>query len=124
MSDDGYDTIRITGIRGYGYHGVLAAERDLGQRFVVDVVLGLSTHRAAVTDDLTHTVDYGRVATDVHDRITGPAFALVETLADRIAGDCLRHHGVELAQVTVHKPQAPVAVPFDDISVTVTRRPR
>jgi dihydroneopterin aldolase len=124
VTDLGTDMIRVMGIRGFGYHGVLDAERELGQLFVVDVALALSTHRAAVTDDLSHTVDYAKVAGDAHDRITGPAFALVETLADRIAGDCLRHPGVEVAQVTVHKPQAPVAVPFDDISVTVTRRPR
>ena len=116
------DTIRITGIRGYGYHGVLDAERSLGQAFIVDVALSVAVAEAARTDDLARTVDYGAVATAVHDRITGPPFALIEALAERIAEDCLAYQGVSAVEVTVHKPQAPVAVPFDDISITVTRR--
>jgi dihydroneopterin aldolase len=115
------DTIRISGIRGYGYHGVLDAERALGQSFIVDIALRLDVAAAAGGDDLTRTVDYGLVATAVHDRITGPAVALIETLAEQIAADCLAHGAVASVDVTVHKPQAPVAVPFDDISITVTR---
>ncbi len=115
------DTIRITGIRGYGYHGVLDAERSLGQTFIVDVALSVAIAEAARTDDLARTVDYAVVATAVHARITGPPFALIEALAERIAEDCLAHEGVAAAEVTVHKPQAPVTVPFDDISITLTR---
>ena len=123
MSDlDAFDTIRITGIRGFGYHGVLPAERELGQEFLVDVVLGLKTQRAAATDDLSDTVDYGDIATRVHGFITGEPLALLETLAVRIATDCLRDLGVQIVEVTVHKPQAPVDVPFSDICVRVTRR--
>ena len=115
------DTIRITGIRGYGYHGVLDAERDLGQTFIVDIALRLDAAAAARGDDLSRTVDYGSVATAVHDRITGSAVALIETLAEQIAADCLAHEAVAAVEVTVHKPQAPVAVPFDDISISVQR---
>lgn len=120
--DHGLDTIRIGGVRGYGYHGVLPAERELGQEFVVDVVLGIKTHRAASTDELANTVDYSEVATRVHGHITGEPIALVETLAVRIAEDILTDLAVQQVVVTVHKPQAPVSVPFDDISVRVTRR--
>ncbi len=125
MSDEfgeGLDTIRLTGIRGYGFHGVLAAERELGQEFVVDVALALSVAAAAESDDLSATADYGTAAVAVHDRITGQPFALIEALAGTIAQDCLHYRGVAAVRVTVHKPQAPVPVPFDDISVTVTRR--
>lgn len=123
MSDiAAFDTIRITGIRGFGYHGVLPAERALGQEFLVDVVIGLKTQRAAATDDLSDTVDYGDIATRIHGFITGEPIALLETLAVRIAQDCLQDLSVQIVEVTVHKPQAPVDVPFSDISVRITRR--
>lgn len=118
----GLDTIRIQGVRGYGFHGVLAAERELGQEFIVDVVIGVKTHRAAATDELGDTVDYGDIAMRVHGHITGEPIALIETLAVRIADDILGDLAVQQVQVTVHKPQAPVPVPFDDISVQVLRR--
>lgn len=120
--DHGLDTIRISGVRGYGFHGVLQAERELGQEFIVDVVMGVKTHRAAATDDLEDTVDYSEIATRVHALITGEPIALLETLAVRIADDILGDVAVQHVEVTVHKPQAPVAVPFDDISVRITRR--
>lgn len=120
--DHGLDTIRIDGVRGYGYHGVLPAERDLGQEFIVDVVLGVETQRAASSDELLDTVDYAEIANRVHARITGEPIALLETLAVRIAEDVLTDLAVQQVAVTVHKPQAPVSVPFDDISVRVTRR--
>lgn len=121
-SDRQLDSIRITGIRGYGYHGVLPAERELGQTFIVDVMLLLKTQRAAKTDELLDTVDYSEVALRVHQRITGEPMALLESLAERIAEDALEDFAVQEVQVTVHKPQAPVPVPFDDIEVRVTRR--
>lgn len=124
MSDweRGQDQIRITGVRGYGFHGVLPAERDLGQEFIVDVVIGVKTHRAAATDELGDTVDYSDIAMRVHNHITGEPIALIETLAARIAEDILGDLAVQQVEVTVHKPQAPVPVPFDDISVRVSRR--
>ena len=123
MNDTGHslDSITIRGVRGYGYHGVLPAERELGQEFVVDVVIRLRTEQAAMTDALRDTVNYGDVAARIHRRITGEPTALLETLAVRIAQDCLSDHVVQQVEVTVHKPQAPVPVPFDDISVQVTR---
>ncbi len=120
--DRGLDTIRICGIRGYGHHGVLPAERELGQEFTVDVAIGLKTDRAVVTDDLADTVDYADLAARVHAHITGEPIALLETLAQRIADECLADLAVQVVEVTVHKPQAPVEVPFSDISVRVTRR--
>ncbi len=120
--DGGRDTIRITGIRGHGYHGVLEEERATGQEFVVDVAIWLTTARAALSDDLSETVDYGDLASRVHALIEGPPHQLIETLAERIAAACLADGAVHAVEVTVHKPSAPVDVPFGDISVTVRRR--
>ncbi|HZE66299.1 MAG TPA: dihydroneopterin aldolase [Sporichthyaceae bacterium] len=115
------DRVALRGLRGFGRHGVLPAERSLGQWFGVDVELGLDTRSAAAGDDLGETVDYSAVASDVVALIEGEPVNLIETLAQRIAAACLVRPGVMQVEVTVHKPAAPVSVPFDDVSVTITR---
>jgi dihydroneopterin aldolase len=116
------DRIGLHGLRGRGRHGVLAAERELGQVFVVDLELTLDTGPAAVSDDLAQTVDYGRLADDVVAIVEGEPCRLIETLAQRVADRCLLDPRVEQVDVTVHKPAAPVQVPFDDVTVTIARR--
>lgn len=118
----GLDTIAVTGIRARGRHGVLPQERQDGQTFLVDVVLGVDTRRAAASDDLADTVDYGAVTLAVVDHVGGGPYDLIETLADRIATSCLHHDGVLVARVTVHKPDAPIPAQFGDVAVTVERR--
>ena len=115
------DRVALRGLRGFGRHGVLPAERSLGQWFGVDVELGLDTRSAAAGDDLEETVNYAAVASDVVALIEGEPVNLIETLAQRIAEQCLARPGVMQVEVTVHKPGAPVSVPFDDVSVTITR---
>ncbi|MBK9739618.1 MAG: dihydroneopterin aldolase [Actinobacteria bacterium] len=116
------DQIVIRGIRGIGHHGVLDHERVDGQPFSVDVRLDLDTAVAAGSDSLDDTVDYGRVAKAVHELIVGEPVDLIETLAERIATACLDWPAVHRVRVTVHKPQAPIEVPFDDVEVRITRR--
>jgi dihydroneopterin aldolase len=122
MMESMADRIEITGLRGIGYHGVFEHERREGQEFRVDVVLGVDTARAAASDDLSDTVDYGTIASEVHALITGDPVDLIETLAARIADVCLAHEGVLGVEVAVHKPNAPITVPFDDVVVRITRR--
>ncbi|MDP3972804.1 MAG: dihydropteroate synthase [Candidatus Nanopelagicales bacterium] len=115
------DRIALTGIECIGHHGVLPAEREAGQRFVVDVALRTDTGPAAVADDLDLTIDYSRVALMVTDRVSGQPFQLVEALAEAIAGDLLTLPGVRLVDVVVHKPEAPMPVMFSDVSVAIRR---
>lgn len=115
------DSISVMGIRARGHHGVLAFEQELGQTFVVDVRMEVDTRAAAETDDLTRTVDYGAVATEVVAIVSGPAYQLIETLAARIAERVKEFNGVEQVTVTVHKPYAPVTEIFDDVVVRITR---
>jgi dihydroneopterin aldolase len=115
------DRIALTGLRVRGHHGVLAAERRDGQDFVVDAVLSLDTRAAASSDALQDTVDYGALAAQLADVVSGEPCDLLETLADRLAAVCLTHPQVFEVEVTVHKPQAPIPVAFEDISVTVVR---
>lgn len=118
------DVIRIRGIRGIGHHGVFEHERRDGQEFVVDVDLQVDTRAAAVSDDLANTVDYGLVAVAVHDLIVGEPVDLIETLAERIADACLSSGAVDEVTVTVHKPHAPIPVPFDDVELRIVRARR
>lgn len=115
------DQIRVRGIRGIGHHGVFEHERADGQEFSVDVCLDVDTRSAAGSDDLADTVDYGQVATAVHALIVGDPVDLVETLAERIAAACLAFRGVRRVAVTVHKPHAPIEVPFDDVELHIVR---
>jgi dihydroneopterin aldolase len=116
------DRIELVGLRAKGRHGVFEHERVHGQDFVVDVVLQVDTRAAAASDDLADTVDYGAVAQRVHEIVAGEPVDLIETLADRIAAACLADDRVAAAEVAVHKPQAPVPVPFDDVVVRIVRR--
>ena len=116
------DRISLKGVRARGFHGVFDSERVDGQEFVVDVDLGvISVAKAAMTDELAHTVDYGAVAQEVVSAVEGPPMNLIEKLAVLIAERCLTFDHVRAVRVTVHKPQAPIPVPFDDVAVTVTR---
>jgi dihydroneopterin aldolase len=115
------DRVALRGLRARGHHGVFPEERAQGQTFVVDLVLGLDTRPAAAGDDLTKTVHYGIVAEEVAAIVAGDPVDLIETLAERIADSCLRHDQVREVEVCVHKPDAPIAVPFDDVTVTITR---
>lgn len=115
------DRVALRGLRARGHHGVYPQEREEGQTFVVDLVLGLDVREAAATDDLTKTVHYGIVAEEVTALVQGEPVNLIETLAERIAQACLKHEEVLEVEVCVHKPDAPITVPFDDVTVTITR---
>ena len=118
---DVIDEITLTGVRAFGRHGVYAEERERGQDFVVDATLFVQTARAAASDDVTDTIHYGEAAERIAEIVAGEPVNLLETLAERIAGDLLARPGVERVAVTVPKPQAPIPVPFADVAVTIRR---
>ena len=115
------DRIALVGLEAHGHHGVFDFEREAGQVFRVDVVLGLDTRPAASSDDLADTVDYGALARDVVGVVEGEPVDLLETLAQRIADVCLVDERVEWTEVTVHKPAAPVPATFTDVALTIHR---
>lgn len=118
---DVIDEITLTGVRAFGRHGVYAEERERGQDFVVDATVFVQTARAAASDDVTDTIHYGEAAERIAEIVAGEPVNLLETLAERIAGDLLARPGVERVAVTVHKPQALIPVPFADVAVTIRR---
>jgi 7,8-dihydroneopterin aldolase/epimerase/oxygenase len=118
------DRISLLGLRALGYHGVLPAEREQGQEFLADAVLWVDTREAASTDDLSRTVDYGTLAGRLAAIMAGEPVDLIETLAERLAAECLSSELVSEVEITVHKPSAPVGVPLRDVTVTIRRSRR
>jgi dihydroneopterin aldolase len=115
------DSIAITGIEVFAYHGVLAEEKKAGQRFLVDVELMLDLSAAGASDDLAETVDYGLLTQRIHDVVATERWDLIERVATRVAEVVLEDRRVQEVVATVHKPQAPIAVEFLDVSVTVRK---
>ena len=115
------DRITLTGLRVRGFHGVLEVERAQGQEFVVDVVLHVDLAAAAESDDVADTVHYGELASRLAEVVAGEPVDLIETLATRLAEVCLSYDRVSRAEVTVHKPDAPIPLDVADVSVTVVR---
>jgi 7,8-dihydroneopterin aldolase/epimerase/oxygenase len=118
------DHISLRGITGFGHHGVFDFERELGQRFVVDVDCAVDLRAAGASDELVDTLDYGALAQGVVDDIERDPLNLIEALADRIATTLLADERMLRTTVTVHKPQAPMPVPVADTAVTVVRSRR
>ena len=117
------DQIFLTGIAGFGYHGLFDHERHNGQDFFVDVALTVDLTAASKSDEIGDTVNYAEITNLVVSHITTEPVNLIEKLAGRIADHILKDHAKVLgATVTVHKPQAPVDAVLKDIAVQVTRK--
>jgi dihydroneopterin aldolase len=117
------DRIRLTGMRFYGYHGFFPEESRLGQSFIVDLELEVDLRKAGTQDSLTLTVDYGKVYGTVKGIVEGKPFKLIEAVAERVAGQVLALYvGVLAVTVRVHKPNAPIPGPVDDVTVEIYRR--
>jgi dihydroneopterin aldolase len=118
------DLITVRGITAHAHHGVYDWEREKGQTFRVDAVLELDTAPAAAGDDLDQTVNYAELAQRLHAVLAGEPVNLLETLAQRLADVCLANPLVDAVEITVHKPEADLGVPFDDVTVAIRRSRR
>src|SRR5262245_10182575 len=122
MSADRSCRVAIVGFEVFGRHGALPAERELGERFVVDLAVDLPACEGVESDDLADTVDYAALAAAVADIVAGPPVALLERLAEVIARRALAEPGVGAAEVTVRKPHVALAQRVEETRVTVIRR--
>jgi dihydroneopterin aldolase len=113
--------IEVRGLVVHAHHGVHDHERENGQRFVLDVVLVPRSALGCETDRLADTVSYGDAARLAVEIATQTRFDLIERLAAHIADGLLARMPLERATVTVHKPEAPLGLEFDDVAVTVSR---
>ena len=115
------DRITLRNMVFYGSHGVSPAERELGQRFEIDLSMFGDLAGAAATDKLHSTTDYGRVYELVEHVVTARVFNLLETLAHVIAQDVLAEFPVERVDVVVRKPRVPIRGTLDFVEVGVSR---
>lgn len=116
------DKIFFDGMAFYAYHGVFPEENRLGQRFLVDLELGLHFKAAAETDDLRQTVNYAEVYEAVKVEVEGESHALLETLAERIADRLLTGFPLEEVKVRVTKPDPPIPGHYRSVGVEIRRR--
>jgi len=116
------DRLSLSGLRAFAHPGVYDFEREAGQHFVIDVVVHLDLGPAAGGDALAETIHYGELAEDIVHAVERDPVELIETVAERVAWLVLARREARAVEVTVHKPEAPIPVPFEDVSVTIRRR--
>ncbi|NLI90646.1 MAG: dihydroneopterin aldolase [Peptococcaceae bacterium] len=115
--------IHLRGLEFYAHHGVLEQEKDLGQKFVVDLDI-YPGRWADESDNLKDTVNYAEVFRVVEQCVTLERYNLLETLAEKIASQLLQEFDCVKIRVEVHKPNAPIQGIFRDVSVEIVREKR
>lgn len=115
------DYITLTGLRVRANHGVYDFERENGQDFVIDLTVGIDLQAASASDDVTQTIHYGELAEKVAAAVASDPVDLIETVAERVADLVLAYPAASSVRVTVHKPDAPITVPFGDVAVSILR---
>ncbi|HUG31314.1 MAG TPA: dihydroneopterin aldolase [Acidimicrobiia bacterium] len=115
------DRIVLTGIEVYAKHGVLAHEQEKAQVFKVDVTAYTDLSAPGVSDDLADALDYSTLAMEIREVVGAESHKLIETVAASVAEVVLAHDQVTKTVVTIHKPNAPLDIAFEDVSVTIER---
>jgi dihydroneopterin aldolase len=116
------DSITLHNMSFFAYHGVTKAERQVGQRFYLDVTFWLDLRHPGQTDDVRDTADYAQVYRVISDMTLTRRYHLIEALAQDIADHILAAVSrIEAVEVTVRKPQVPLGGILDHVSVTIYR---
>ena len=116
------DYISIKNLEVFSKHGLFEEENRLGQKFEIDAFLYLDTRLAGVNDDISKSVDYGRVCHFITAFMKGHTYKLIETVAERLAEDILIEFPlVNKLCLTVKKPWAPIGLPLKEVSVNIER---
>ncbi len=113
--------IEVAGLSLYTHHGVGEAEREVGQRLVVDVALELDDCDAAVTDRLEDTIDYGDVCQEVAFAAQERSYRTLERLCAGIADRLIDRYGVDSVTVRAAKPEPPIPLPVEEVAVELSR---
>jgi len=116
------DYIRLKGLEFYGYHGVMEAEKELGQRFIIDLTLKTNLKEAGVSDDVEETINYAEVYDEVKEIVEGKAYDLIETVAEKISDKLLAEFKtLEIIKVVVKKPEVPIPGVLEWVEVEIER---
>lgn len=116
------DQIIIQDLSIYAKHGVYMEENILGQQFLVSVYMDVDLSKAGQTDNLEHTIDYGKVCHFVTKYMQEHTFKLIESAAEHLAQELLMQYGqVKKIRIKVKKPWAPIGLPIKNVCVSVDR---
>jgi dihydroneopterin aldolase len=114
-------TIEISGLSLYTHHGVTAAEREVGQRLLLDLRLDVGECDATLTDRIEDTIDYGQVCEVATLVAQQRSYKTLERLCAAIADRLLSQYGAQAVWVKAAKPEPPIALPVSEVSVEVWR---
>jgi len=114
-------TVEIVGLSLYTQHGVTEAEREVGQRLVFDIRFDVGEVDALVTDRVEDTVDYGKVCEEVYLVAQQRSYKTLERLCAVVAERLAEKFGAESVSVKAAKPEPPIALPVEEVSVEVWR---
>ncbi len=116
-------TIEVRGLSLYTHMGVTEAEREVGQRLLFDLTLEVGEVDATVTDMVEDTVDYGTVCNTVALVAQQRSYKTLERLCTAVADRLLGDFNIEAVSVKAAKPEPPIALPVEEVAVTVWREP-
>jgi dihydroneopterin aldolase/2-amino-4-hydroxy-6-hydroxymethyldihydropteridine diphosphokinase len=117
-----YDEIHIDNLEMFANHGVFPEENKLGQKFIINAVLYTNTRTAGLSDDLSKSIDYGKVCHLINAFVKGNTFNLIETLTEKLAEKMLNEiPHLEAVDLEIRKPWAPVGLPLESVSVKISR---
>jgi 7,8-dihydroneopterin aldolase/epimerase/oxygenase len=114
-------TVEVNGLSLYTHVGVTAAEREVGQRLILDIRLELGEAAATITDDVADTVDYARVCEIAALVATQRSDKTLERLCTAVCDRLLRDFEAVAVSVKASKPEPPIPLPVEDVSVEVWR---
>ena len=116
------DQIKIENLEVYAYHGVFPEEKEKGQRFYLNATLESDLRKAGKTDDLAASTHYGEVALLLHEKMTEKSYDLIERAAEVCAEAVLLQFPlVRSITLELRKPEAPIPLPFESVSVVIRR---
>lgn len=117
------DRISIKGLEIFANHGVFQEENVLGQKFIININMYMSTRVAGIYDDLKQSVDYGAICGLVEKTMKEHTYKLIEAVAEAVASKILLAYPlIQEVEVEVEKPWAPVLMPLQTVSVKINRK--
>ena len=116
------DKIKIRDLEVFAHHGVFPEENEQGQSFFVNATLYTNTRNAGLEDDLTLSTNYGEVCHFITGYMQDNTYQLIETVAENVAREVLLQFPlIQKLDLEIKKPDAPIGLPFDYVSVEITR---
>jgi 7,8-dihydroneopterin aldolase/epimerase/oxygenase len=114
-------TIEISGLSLYTHMGVSPAEREIGQRLLIDLRLDVGECDATVTDRIEDTVDYGEVCDVVNLVAHQREYRTLERFCTAVADRLIERYELQSVWVKAAKPEPPIPLTVGEVSVEVWR---